>query len=926
MGLKLPRGLVFGLFALALLPACSDNTTDAEYLEQARQSRAAGEFNAAVIQLKSALQLNPDNYEARYLLGSIYLEGGRLSDAEKEFQKAAEIDNTRGGLQVPLASSLFGQGKYNQLLEQVAPRDDNDADTAAEVFSYRSRSWLALGDLNRADMELAQAKRLAPDKLPTLIAEVHLAAQSGDVAKSREQIQAVLAQVPDSAEAWTLLGSLEYSSGALDAANEAFSKAIESRENNTLDHLKRAMTRIALGDYDGAKEDIAVARAKAPESAVTLYAEGLLDFRQERYPEAQAAFEKALNRSPDYMEVVFYLGATHLAQEHLSQAEFNLQRFVTAFPESKPAVSLLALTHNKLGNPDRTLDLLKPALQGPNPDAQFLTLAGEAYLIKKDVAAAASLLDEAADQMPDAGKARMMAGLAQLQAGDEAAGVKSLETAASLGNEYRTNIALGYYYLNTGQLDKSLETVTTLENLHPDDPRVYDMKARVYIQMNDYGLARSNFEKALSLDASLVPASLSLAALDLQENNIPAARDRYKAILEQDNKNTAAMIGLADLSRQEGKEEDYLKWVERAVKANPSAIMPRIYQVNDLLQRGDNAAALRVAQEAVTLNPDKTIALALLGKVQLTTGEAQGALNTFTKLAALAPESAMALDQLARAYAANGDVSKARETLRKALESDPEYLNAISALATLEIVSRQPEAALAQALRYQQLSPGSSTGLMLEGDARMAARENKEAAAAYRKALALEPQDARVVIKLHIAELRLDNADAADKAILAWLAANPDSESARSYLALSFLKRGLDEQAMRQYVELTQRSPGNAMAFNNLAFLYQRAGNAKALATARTAHRLSPDNPDIADTLGWILVEQGEVASGIELIKQAVAADTSDPERQYHLAYALARDGQADQASKLVSGLLKMPLSPELKAQVTRLSEQLASR
>ena len=112
MGLKLPRGLVFGLFALALLPACSDNTTDAEYLEQARQSRAAGEFNAAVIQLKSALQLNPDNYEARYLLGSIYLEGGRLSDAEKEFQKAAEIDNTRGELQVPLATSLFGQGTH----------------------------------------------------------------------------------------------------------------------------------------------------------------------------------------------------------------------------------------------------------------------------------------------------------------------------------------------------------------------------------------------------------------------------------------------------------------------------------------------------------------------------------------------------------------------------------------------------------------------------------------------------------------------------------------------------------------------------------------------------------------------------------------------------------------------------------------------
>jgi hypothetical protein len=51
------------------------------------------------------------------------------------------------------------------------------------------------------------------------------------------------------------------------------------------------------------------------------------------------------------------------------------------------------------------------------------------------------------------------------------------------------------------------------------------------------------------------------------------------------------------------------------------------------------------------------------------------------------------------------------------------------------------------------------------------------------------------------------------------------------------------------------------------------------------AYELKSDSAAVADTLGWMLVEQGDTARGLELLQEAVAAAPDVHEIRYHLAH-----------------------------------------
>ena len=65
------------------------NETAADLIRSARDYQARGDTQAAIIQLKNAVQKQPDNAEARLLLGQASLIVGDPTSAEKELRRAS---------------------------------------------------------------------------------------------------------------------------------------------------------------------------------------------------------------------------------------------------------------------------------------------------------------------------------------------------------------------------------------------------------------------------------------------------------------------------------------------------------------------------------------------------------------------------------------------------------------------------------------------------------------------------------------------------------------------------------------------------------------------------------------------------------------------------------------------------------------------
>ena len=84
--------------ALLLVAACSKEADSQKYLESAKKASANNDTKGAVIELKNALQKNPENAEARAQLGKLYIKQGDPASAEKELRKAMQLAKDKSEL------------------------------------------------------------------------------------------------------------------------------------------------------------------------------------------------------------------------------------------------------------------------------------------------------------------------------------------------------------------------------------------------------------------------------------------------------------------------------------------------------------------------------------------------------------------------------------------------------------------------------------------------------------------------------------------------------------------------------------------------------------------------------------------------------------------------------------------------------------
>jgi putative PEP-CTERM system TPR-repeat lipoprotein len=228
------------------------------------------------------------------------------------------------------------------------------------------------------------------------------------------------------------------------------------------------------------------------------------------------------------------------------------------------------------------------------------------------------------------------------------------------------------------------------------------------------------------------------------------------------------------------------------------------------------------------------------------------------------------------------------------------------------------------AQQIQKQYPAAAEGAMLQGNILMAEKQFAPALKAYEKAWQIK-KSGLLAVKMHQALNAGGNTKEADARLLQWLKDQPSDVAARDYLAASYAQAGRNKQAIEQYELALASDPKNVRALNDLAWLYQQEKDPRALATAEQAYQVKGDNPQIMDTLGWILVEQGNTTRGLPLLQKAAEKAPASTEIRYHLAIAFAKSGDNARARKELADLLandkKFPRRQEAQALLRQLRD-----
>jgi putative PEP-CTERM system TPR-repeat lipoprotein len=347
----------------------------------------------------------------------------------------------------------------------------------------------------------------------------------------------------------------------------------------------------------------------------------------------------------------------------------------------------------------------------------------------------------------------------------------------------------------------------------------------------------------------------------------------------------------------------YVSWLDKATKADPAQARPWSLLSGYYLKNGSVDKALAIArqgQEATSSNP---AVLDALGSAQLAAGQDANALTTFEQIVRRRPNDAQAHYRLAAVHAARKDERAARAEVDRALALAPDNVDARLLLASLQMSSGRYDDALRIAQDLQRDRGSAAAGATLQGDVLMARKDYGAAVQAYGKAASLGANPV-LTLKQHAALTAAGRPADADALFVTWLKDHPDDRLVRRNAAATYLQTGRPREAIEQFEWLVKADGPTAAVLNDLAFAYALAGDARAVQTAEQAYRLAPDRPEVADTLGWILLQRGDAKRGTDLLRTAAEARPRDPAIRYHYAAALAKTGETERARRELSRLL----------------------
>lgn len=762
-----------------------------------------------------------------------------------------------------------------------------DPDDADAHFEMAGTLW-QLREFPEARWQFMETVRLAPGNLEARmkLAEIEVLARRVDAAL--EQLSEVLAQDSEHVQAILLRAVLlqQNAEGGFDVdrflAEIETALAIEPSNTQTL--LLKARALETKGDLEAAEATyrhlIEVAASTPSYTALGLFLAG-----RERSDESMGAFRKAIEVAEGEQEKI--RARTTLAgflarAEDAEGAEAALLANSEEFPESSEALISLARFYVAQGDRARAEEVFTKYAELDPEDPQRAMMLASFLKQSGDSDRSLEVLNRALEANPDFALARVQRAELMLEAsgGDpgEIARVEAeieavLEASPGLSE---ARFAKAKILIFRKQFEAGAQQLREVIEEHPGNSNAHMLLGSALLGDQQVALASSEFLRAVQLDRNNYEARTQLAGTYLRLGERELALDEAGTALQGRPGNPRLLLIQAAAAARLGRNEmasAALDQVDYSKEERVTAILLPAVQI--YLRLGNVGQARVVLEQARSVEPENPLVLTQLVASDLAEQKPEQALERLNAAIEAAPDEAQyyALRGRLRLFelrGSDGEIEspeQAEQDLTAAIEKDPSGSDAYRALAAYYETSGRAE----------------------------------DATATYEKARANQPENASV----------------------------------RLVLGSLYETSGRKADAIAEYEAAVRLDPSQAVARNNLAWLLAESAADdsseldRALELAQDARELLPEDPSVADTLGWVLYRKNIPIAAIPLFREALGQlgpeSAVRPMIRFHLAQAYDLNGELEKAITEIEETLvestTFPSRPEAEAFLKQLKE-----
>lgn len=490
-----------------------------------------------------------------------------------------------------------------------------------------------------------------------------------------------------------------------------------------------------------------------------------------------------------------------------------------------------------------------------------------------------------------------------------------LEGIANLGRLYHANA----YWPEAEKCWRLLQAE------HPREARWSYYLADIYRTTGDHPALVASLEQTVRLAPDYPAAWLQLAELEYKTGVAEAAKQHYQRRLALLSNDPYARLGLARIALQAGQREEARRLIQEIVRDTPEFPTAHYFYAELLVSDGATADAARERRLGRAGGRHREaedpwlaelhvwcydpLRLCVLGAIAYETRQSDRGRALFERAVELAPDNPGIYQQLGELYLKLGEAGGARDAFLRCIRRPnivPPAMIFVN-LAEAYRLLRQPAEAVQAVDDGLARWPAAFELHNERGAVLNDLGHHAEAAAAYRRALALAPDDPDSNFRFGTTLLALGQRAEAEIHLKRALVSKPTFPPALLSLGRLALEANQLDSAGKYLLPLAQALPDSLQVQQLVAEWHRRQGDAMAQQDASAAEHhyreglsLDPDNADLNASLGVLYLIQGKVAEALVPLEALHRLRATDPQSCLFLGQAYVRLGRIEDARQIL--------------------------